>query len=106
MPCPNKIALRAYLNPKDYQTIKAHAAQARLSVSAYVQAVCLGHDVKSVIDHEAILELLRLKADMGRLGNLLKLGLSENSLDRHRANRLLSDIEATRKLILDKVAAL
>jgi hypothetical protein len=106
MPCPNKKPLKAYLTPEEYRAVKAKARQARLSVSAYAKAVCLGHEVKSALDQEAILELLRLKADMGRLGGLLKLGLSENSLDRHRANRLLSDLEAARKIILDKVTAL
>jgi hypothetical protein len=98
--------LKAYLTPEDYQAVKAKADQARLSVSAYVQAVCLGHEVKSALDQEAVLELLRLKADLGRLGGLLKLGLSGNTLDRHRANRLLADLETARKRILDKLEAL
>lgn len=103
MSCPNKIALRAYLTPEEHQAIKAKAGQARLSVSAYTKAVCLGYELKSTADQEAILGLLKLKADLGRLGGLLKLGLSENKLDRHRANRLLMDLEATRKLIEDRV---
>jgi hypothetical protein len=106
MPCPNKIALRAYLTPEDYQAVKARAAQARLSISTYVQRVCRGHDVKSAIDQEAVLDLLRLKADLGRIGGLLKLGLTGNTLDRHRANRLLADLEATRKQIDEKVGKL
>ncbi len=106
MPGPNKIALRAYLTPEEYQAIKAKAGQARVSVSAYAKAVCLGHEVKNVVDQEAILELLRLKADPGRLGGLLKLGLAENALDRHRANRLLADLETLKKQISDRVEKL
>lgn len=103
MPCPNRIALRAYLTTEDYQAVKERAGQARLSISAYVQSICRGHEVKSAIDQEAVLDLLRLKADLGRLGGLLKLGLTGTSLDRHRANRLLADLEATRKRIAEKV---
>jgi hypothetical protein len=103
MSCPTKIALRAYLTPEEHQVVKVKADQARLSVSAYIKAVCLGHELKSTVDQEAILDLLKLRADLGRLGGLLKLGLSENSLDRHRTNRLLADLEAIRKLIEDKV---
>lgn len=106
MPCPNKIALRAYLAPEEYRVVRARAGQARLSVSAYVKAVCLGHEVKSTADQEAILELLRLKADLGRVGGLLKMGLSENALDRYRGNRLLTDLEALKKQISDKVDTL
>jgi hypothetical protein len=106
MACPNKITLKAYLTPEDYQALKARAAQARLSISTYVQRVCRGHDVKSAIDQEAVLDLLRLKGDLGRIGGLLKLGLTGNTLDRHRANRLLADLEATRKQIDEKVEKL
>jgi len=106
MSCPNKTALRAYLTPEEYQAVKTKASQARLSVSAYVKAICLGHELKSAADQEAILALLKVKADLGRLGGLLKLGLSENSLDRHRSNRLLADLEASRKLIEDRVKEL
>jgi hypothetical protein len=62
--------------------------------------------VKSAIDQEAILDLLRLKADLGRLGGLLKFGLTEKTLDRHQTNRLLADLETTRKRIEDKVNGL
>lgn len=106
MPCSNKIVLKAYLTPEEYQAIRERAGLARLSISAYVQAVCRGQEVKSLIDQEAILELLRLKADLGRVGGLLKLGLAGNSLDRPQANRLLADLEMTRKRIEDTVNSL
>lgn len=106
MSCPTKTALRAYLTPEEHQAVKAKAGQARLSVSAYTKAVCLGHELKSTVDQEAILALLKVKADLGRLGGLLKKGLSENNLDRHRANRLLMDLETTRKLIEERVKEL
>jgi hypothetical protein len=56
--------------------IEARAKTSGLSSSGFLRALGLGHEPKSVFDREAILELIRLHADQGRLGGLLKLWLS------------------------------
>jgi hypothetical protein len=77
-----------------------------MSVSAYVKTVCLGHEVKSREDKSAILELARVSADLGRLGGLFKLALSEKAIDRLRGGNMLDDISRTRRLLEDKVRKL
>lgn len=77
MPNPNKKTLKAYLNPEEYATITASARRARLSLSTFVRCICLGHEVKSLIDLEAVALLKNSKADLGRLGGLLKQHLLE-----------------------------
>ena len=106
MSCPDKIALRSYLTPEEYKVIKDNADRARMSVSSYVKAVCLGHEVKSKEDTTVILELARVSADLGRLGGLFKLALSEKIIDRLRGGSLLDDINRTRRLLEDKVRRL
>ena len=49
----------------------------RLSRSEYLRNLGLGYQPKGQFDQEAIRELVKLHADQGRLGGLLKLWLSE-----------------------------
>ena len=58
----------------------AQAGRASLSISAFVRAVCLGHEIKSTVDQDAILTLARMNGDLGRLGGLLKMALPRGPL--------------------------
>ena len=106
MSCPDKTALRSYVTPEEYKIIRDNAGRARMSVSAYVKTVCLDHEVKSAVDKSGILELAKVSADLGRLGGLFKMALSEKAIDRLRGNSLLDDISRTRRLLEDKVKKL
>lgn len=106
MPCPAKVTVKAYMTSEEYEHVKKMAGNARLSVSAFVKMVCLGIEVKSVADQAAILELAKVGADLGRLGGLFKLALSEKAVDRLRGGNLLDDINRTRRLLEDKVKKL
>lgn len=77
MPSPDKKVLHAYLTPEEYGQIKKMADQAGLSISTFVKRVCLGQTVKTRADQEAMLALLKANADLGRLGGLFKMALSE-----------------------------
>jgi len=72
-----------------------------------VRAVALGEKLKVVADQRALLELLRLRADMGRVGGLLKLWLTnEERFDKEKegvgireVRDVLSRIESTESKI-------
>jgi hypothetical protein len=106
MPCPDKIAMRSYVTPEEYKNITDNAGLAGMSVSTYIKTVCLGQEVKSLEDKTSILELAKVSADLGRLGGLFKLALSERAVDRLRGGALLDDISRTRRLLEDKVRKL
>jgi hypothetical protein len=72
-----KRPLKVVVSTRERQEIEARAKAAGLSVSAYLRSVGLGHEPKNLFDREAILTLIRLHADQGRLGGLLKLWLSD-----------------------------
>jgi len=50
---------------------------AGLSLSAHLRTAGLNHPIRSVLDYDAIMELIRLHADLGLVGGLLKLWLAE-----------------------------
>ncbi len=102
----NKKVLTAYMNADDYEAIKKIARQTRLSVSEFVRRVCLGYEPKSKVDQEAVLALIKVSADLGRLGGLLKLGISEEVVNRQVGNALLDEIRATKNQLSEKVKSL
>ena len=50
-----------------------------MSVAAYLRALGTGHSPPGKVDLRAIHELGRLRADLGRLGGLLKLWLTDRA---------------------------
>ena len=67
--------LQVIVDADERTEIKRRAAAAGLSVSAYLRAVALGRQISSVLDHQAVSELVKIAGDQGRLGGLLKLWL-------------------------------
>jgi hypothetical protein len=60
----------------------AIAAQARtvgLTVGAYLRAVGAGYQPRAVVDQDRVDAMLKVNGDLGRLGVLLKLGLSDDA---------------------------
>ena len=98
--------LKAYVSPEEYDQVAAQAGRASLSISAFVKAVCLGHEIKSTVDQDAILTLARMNGDLGRLGGLLKMALAERAIDQVIGNNLLEDIRRTRRRLEEKVRTL
>lgn len=70
--------LRVPVLAEEEATIKAQAKSAGLSTAAYLRNVGMGYPIRSIVDHEQVKELIRVNADLGRLGGLLKLWLSND----------------------------
>ena len=90
--------LQVTVNADERERIKARAAAASLSVSAYLRAAGLGQTIRSTLDHATILELARINTDQGRLGGLLKLWLVE----RPEQGAAARDVQA----MLDRISEL
>ena len=68
--------IKVYCLPEERQMIAALARATGLSLSAYLLTVGQGYAVTSRVDREQVRELARINGDLGRLGGLLKLWLS------------------------------
>lgn len=68
--------LKVYVTPSERQRIHQYARNARMSVSTYLRVLGLNHKPKSMLDQDGIRSLVKLHADQGRLGGLLKLWLA------------------------------
>ena len=88
-----KQRITVYLEPEEYSRIQASAQRAGISLSTFCKRVCLGMGVPSMEHKQTVKDILKANADLGRLGGLLKLALSEGG-DKITLPRLLREIEA------------
>lgn len=75
--------------PEEKATIKKLAASTGLPVAAYLRNVGLGYQVRSILDNERVEELARINGDLGRLGGLLKLWLTDDPRTAQYGERLI-----------------
>lgn len=70
--------LRVPVFPDEKEEIERQARQAGLSVARYLREVGQGYEIKGITDYEHVRELARINGDLGRLGGLLKLWLTDD----------------------------
>jgi hypothetical protein len=70
--------LRVPVFPEEKVEIEESARKAGYSVARYLREVGRGYPIKSVMDYQYVRELVRVNADLGRLGGLLKLWLTDD----------------------------
>jgi hypothetical protein len=61
------------------QAIQTQARAVGMPVTSYLRAVGMGYQPRAVVDRDRIDEMLRVNGDLGRLGGLLKLFLSDDA---------------------------
>ena len=71
--------LRVRVFPDEKEEIERQARQAGLSVARYLREVGQGYEIKGITDYERVRELARINGDLGRLGGLLKLWLTDDA---------------------------
>ena len=74
--------LRVPVLPEEEAEIKQLAANSGRSVAAYLRNIGLGYRVEGILDNRRIEELMRINGDLGRLGGLLKLWLTNDERTR------------------------
>ena len=70
--------IKVWVLPEEKQSIEEHAKTAGMSVSSYMRTVGIGFEPRSILDQQAVSELAKVNADLGRLGGLLKLWLTND----------------------------
>ncbi|HII4560424.1 TPA: conjugal transfer transcriptional regulator TraJ [Legionella pneumophila] len=90
--------------------IKSNAATAGLSIAEYLRRISLGYQIQSSVDKDYVLQLAKINGDLGRLGGLLKLWLTQDKrvahFDLHTVKTLLNRIQATQDAMLEVVKKL
>lgn len=74
---PRRHRIDVWADDAELAEINTRCQALKLSRSEYLRNLGLGYEPKGQFDQEAIRELVKLHADQGRLGGLLKLWLAE-----------------------------
>lgn len=90
--------LRVPVFPDEAAAIKGQARQAGMSVARYLREVGQGYRIRGIVDYEQVRELARINGDLGRLGGLLKLWLTNDE-------RTAQFGEATLRAVLGRIEA-
>lgn len=72
-------AIKVRVLPDEKAQLEKLARATGLNVSGYLRLVGLGYQPRSVVDLEKARELVAVNGDLGRLGGLLKLWLSDDA---------------------------
>lgn len=100
--------IKTYFNDSEKDRLDQLASQLRLSRSELLRRLLMNSPLPKARDFEAsraVLDLLKVNADLARLGNLLKLAMDEPlSADLlRRFDDLADDIQSTRNELKDAV---
>jgi len=91
--------IKVYCLPEERKQIETNAKAAGMSLSAYLLAVDQGYKIRGIVDFQRVRELARINGDLGRLGGLLKLWLTNDvrtaEFGEVTIRQLLSRIEDT-----------
>ncbi|APW64423.1 hypothetical protein LPB137_00540 [Poseidonibacter parvus] len=105
-----KITVR--VNQNEQENLVLNSNKHGLKIPGYLRSLGLNYSIKSIVDEKAAANLLKVNADMGRLGGLFKMWLEDNRADKHDfsntrtykdIDNLVNDIERL-KLILKNEA--
>ena len=96
--------LKVYCFPDERQTIEQQARSTGLSKSSYLLHVGMGYPIRSIVDNHQVEELVTINGDLGRLGGLLKLWLSNGKpvpgIDARTIRETLKKIDSTQDQML------
>ncbi len=104
--------IKAHVTPDEYARLKSDAGRFHFTMSGYVRLVMTKFKIpQSVVDATAILELINARADLARLGNLFKMaindeGFRDSGIGPAQIQKLIKDIEYTRRFLHDKILSL
>ena len=102
--------LRVPVLPIEEAEIKSKATDAGLPVAEYLRNLDLGYQVPSVVDSRQVDSLLKINGDLGRLGGLIKLWLTNDKrtklIGKSQLHMTLDSIRNTQSTMLDVIIQL
>ena len=102
--------LRVPVLPIEETEIKGKAMDAGLTVAEYLRNLGLGYQVPSIVDSRQVDSLLKINGDLGRLGGLIKLWLTNDKrtklIGKSQLQLTLDSIRNTQSTMLDVIMKL
>ena len=70
--------IKVYCLDEEKEIIREKSEQAGMSMARYLREVGQGYQINGIVDYEQVKELAKVNGDLGRLGGLLKLWLTNH----------------------------
>lgn len=101
--------IKVFVTDDEKAELSNRAASCGLSNAAFMRAAGLNHPVKARADLEAVRELVKINADLGRVAGLLKLWLAERRGEGAKpieVERLMTEFRELQTGIREKMSAI
>lgn len=101
--------IKAYVTGAEKAEIVGLAKQARVTVSELVRRLVTGRTLPDSRRHEAVIALVKINADLARLGNLLRLALDNKDFrppEDYNLETLFASIRGTQETLKSKIEEL
>ena len=106
-----KNTIKIYCKPNEREEIARNARETGISLSAYARTLALGRSPVTIVELDELKKVMKVHADLGRLGGLLKMFLTNderlNDMGREMGvatiDGVLVDIRATQAKLLELV---
>jgi hypothetical protein len=101
----NRHLIKSYFNDEENTHLSELASRLRLSRSELIRRLVTGQrlpDPNDFVAYQAVRDVLKVNADLARLGNLLKLALDDQNWrgpDGRNVEALIGDIAVTQKSV-------
>lgn len=84
------------VNENEYKIINEKAQAHNQNTSTYLRNLGMNYPIKSMVDQQAVLALLKVNGDLGKVGGLFKMWLMRNGeyKDDFSGERTYKDIDA------------
>lgn len=101
--------IKVWVNNDEKAELADRAAQAGLSLSAYMKVAGLNAPIRARADLSAVADLVRVNGDLGRVAGLLKLWLAEKRGQSARSmdiEKVMIEFRALQASIREKMSAI
>ena len=96
----------AWVTPEEKEEIVVLGKQTRLGTSGLMRRLVLGHKLPDTARYEAVLNLMKINADLARLGNLFKMAMDDDLPDKDDLEAMRNRIRDIQFLLKTKIAEL
>ncbi len=99
-----KATIKSHVTHQERAVLLERSRRMNMSMSDYMRRILINFKLpKAVIDAQVVRDLLRINADLARLGNLLKLTLDEGKGDQEKINGLITNAHQTQAQLKKKI---
>ncbi len=106
-----RVVIRSYLSIDEKKMVQDNASKVCLSASEYIRRIITGTKLPVLGNAKTVTDLLKVNADLARLGNLLKMALDNDDPEMSKnlsldMKQIIAKIATTKQILETKIMEL